>query len=146
MWQREVQADLYCVFMDPDNALFKARAAEETLCKYESLERSALLALAVWKAVCISKQSGVAKDFYSWQDWIRQGWKQGKGELFRSREVSIIVALVFPFTCDAAVLSSNQLLPNESQFESITSMYDGEEDDEEDDGDEDDDDSSYGDY
>jgi hypothetical protein len=142
VWQREVQSDLYWVFMDPDNALSKARAAEEALCKYENLERSALLALAVWKAVCISRQSGVAKDFYSWQEWIRQGWKEGKREMFQTGDVGIIVTLVFPFIGDAGVLSSNQLLPKQSQFESITSMYD--EDDEEDD--EDEDDSSYGDY
>jgi uncharacterized membrane protein YgcG len=121
VWRREVQFDLYWVFMDPDNALSKARAAEEALWKYENLERSALLALAVWKAVCISRQSGVAKDFYSWQYWIRQGWKERKSGMFRSGEVGVIVALVFPFIGDANVLSSNQLLLKESQLESITS-------------------------
>lgn len=110
-WQYEVQSKLYWILLydgasNNDGTIAAAvdcdvlmYDAETLLLKFEYRERLALLELAVWKAVCIaiSENASEQKDYHSWQNWVREGWKENKITMRDANEIGITVASVSPF-------------------------------------------------
>jgi IMP cyclohydrolase len=111
--------------------------AKSSLSKFELLETTSLLQLVVWKAVCLmaglpvslpqsttlveSQGSKTSTDistsnsncttticYHSWQDWMRQGWKQHKSSMRNANEIGIIMTAVLPFVKAASSTASTK--------------------------------------
>jgi hypothetical protein len=104
-WQMEIKAKLYDSFLrrdlvgpsfDSTNAI---QEANELVDEYEDMERSVLLELAVWKAMCIAtfQSKPESQSLHDLLDWMRHGWKDAKSKTQGCSEIEIITDAVDDF-------------------------------------------------
>lgn len=103
-WKDDVRLSLYRAIMvswegdgspDDGGALEEARTK---LRRYELMERTSLLELAVWKTACLNyPDPKPLRSLLDIQDWIKEGWKASKGNMRAAQDIPIIVKLVLPY-------------------------------------------------
>ena len=72
-------------------------AVYQLLDKFEKLEATSLLKLAVWKSQCLMEPTRELKTYPDFLHWSKGGWKDAKATYERHPGLDIIAQCVGPF-------------------------------------------------
>ena len=68
--------------------------------RFETMERLALLHLAVWKSECLSDHNKELQTYMDYANWCRSGWKDRKSVKKRHSAMNTIALCVLPFLAE----------------------------------------------